>query len=95
MRQPTVQVRLGVVTVTTSGTTRRPAIFRTVSKTPGPQAAQRIGRSCVQLEIWRISPHTWSHVLSWCTNRDGLGNSVTRVVGPRRADRSATHEVYE
>jgi uncharacterized membrane protein YdjX (TVP38/TMEM64 family) len=42
MRQPTVQVRLGGDTVTTSGTTRRPAISSgTVSRTPPrPRAAR-------------------------------------------------------
>ena len=31
-----------------------------------PRAAHRSGRSCVQLvNLANISPHTWSHVLSW------------------------------
>ena len=34
---------------------------------PGFGQPQRSGRSRVQLEIWRISPHTWSHVCRGAT----------------------------
>jgi hypothetical protein len=48
--------------------------FRRVSRTP-LQRTEADGRA-YSSKIWRISPHTWSHVLSRCCYQDEhLGNS--------------------
>ena len=70
MQQPTVQVRLGVRQSNRFRHREAAGDHLTLSaEHPAASAAHKSGRSRVQLANLAISPHTWSHVLSWCNHQ--------------------------